>query len=97
MRMYRNSSKNEMSALKLALIITGSIVAASAILLVVLKFLRKKYGSHCECCPEVDDLLDLWESDDDDCHVEIEDGSCNESCEGSCGCGCEKPEDEEKE
>ena len=72
-------------ALKLALIITGSIVAAAGIILLLLKLFKRKHVKlPCDCCSvdswdfEVDFLneLELDDSDEDEtkgCDAEAED------------------------
>ncbi len=78
----RNQSKNSggMSALKLILIITGSIVAAAGIIYLVLKFLKKKNAGKLDCCC----CDDEWEYDDEDLlgDLRFDDEEC-------CDCGCE--------
>lgn len=59
----RNQSKNSggMSALKLILIITGSIVAAAGIIFLILKLIKKNKAEKLDCCC----CDDEWEFDDD--------------------------------
>ena len=71
-----------MSALKLAVIITGSIVAAAAIIMLVMKLCKKKCApKHCACgCDDHDDI-DSWDIDEDALgELELDD---------DCECGCD--------
>ncbi len=58
--------ESSMSPLTLALIITGSIVAAAGIVLLILKLVKKKPAKACacDCCDELDDI-DSWELDEE--------------------------------
>ncbi len=83
----RNSTKNSnFSGLKLALIITGSIVAAAGVLFIFYKIYKKNHPTlddkHC-------DDFDSWELDDDlfaDLDFDDEDGICDCGCSDDCDC-----------
>lgn len=71
-----------MSGLKLALIITGSIVAAAAIIMVICKLCKKKCAhKRCECGCADHDEFDSWDIDEDVLgELELDD---------ECECGCD--------
>ena len=87
--MKNNKKKSGLSALQLALIITGSIIAAAGILFAILQICKKKANKKAAdaCCCE-DDLLDLdeWELDED---ILSELGLDEEEEGEGCCCGCE--------
>lgn len=81
--MKKNTKNSGLSALKLALIITGSIVAAAGIILILAKLIKKKkaIGEGC-CCDCGCDCDDEWFSEDEDYLGDLrydeddEDGCC---------------------
>lgn len=74
----KKSKNSGISPLKLALIITGSIVAAVGIIMLVIKFIKKKQEQKaleagecgCDCCADGwefdEDMLGELDFDDDD-------------------------------
>ncbi|MCI8388088.1 MAG: hypothetical protein HFE63_06425 [Clostridiales bacterium] len=98
MKNCKKCSENSMSALKLILIITGSIVAAVGILCMIMKLCKKK---HCLkpvecCCGHDEDTVDSWDIDEDvldDLILDDDDCGCvecsNPEC-GSCGVAAEE-------
>lgn len=88
--MKKHNKNSGISPLKLALIITGSIVAAAGIIFVVVKLIKKAEekkalaACDCGCCDCCDDAWDF--GDDDilgDLRFDEEDADC---CEGGCDC-----------
>jgi hypothetical protein len=67
MKKYNKCGQNEMSALKLAMIITGSIVAAAGIILIIMRVCKKKHQHKVhDCCCGIDaDEADSWDIDED--------------------------------
>ncbi len=76
------------SALKLALIITGSIVAAAGIILLIVKLCKKSGAKHvCDCCCDELDNSDSWDIDEDALgELELDDDCCDGDCTDCCGC-----------
>ena len=74
-----------MRALKLALIITGSIVAAVGIVILILKLCKKKCHANqvCDCCCDESESNDSWDIDEDALgELELDDDDC---CCDECG------------
>ena len=82
--MKNKKNCGSMSALKLALIITGSIVAAAGIVVLILSICKKKcHKKHvCDCCGETESN-DSWDIDEDALsELELDDDDC---CCDECG------------
>lgn len=81
----KNCKKNcgSMSALKLALIITGSIVAAAGVVALILSLCKKKHHvkNHvCDCC-DAPESSDSWDIDEDALgELELDDDCCCDEC-----------------
>ena len=91
----KKNKNSGMSALKLALIITGSIVVAAGIIFAVVSLIKKhrerKALAACDCC---DCCEDDWSFDDDmlgELRFDDEDEDEHEHC---CACGCADCESE---
>lgn len=84
------------SALKLALIITGSIVAAAGIIMLIIKLCKKSGAKHiCDCCCDELDNNDSWDIDEDALgELELDDDCCEDCSCCECGCGDADAEDE---
>ncbi len=84
--MRKHNKNSGISPLKLALIITGSIVAAAGIIFVVVKLLKKAdekralAACDCGCCDCCDDG---WEFDED-MMGELRFDEDEECCDGAC-------------
>lgn len=68
MKKYKRCGQNEsMNALKLAIIITGSIVAAAGIILIIMRIYRKNHQHKIhDCCCGIDgEEADSWDIDED--------------------------------
>ena len=67
MKKYKKCGQNEsMNALRLAIIITGSIVAAAGIILIIMRFCKKSHPHKIhECCGIDSDEADSWDIDED--------------------------------
>lgn len=79
---------DNMSALKLILIITGSIIAAAGILCLLMQLCKKKHHKKvCGCCDDECDTIDSWDIDEDVLsELELDDDE-------DCGCTeCSNPE-----
>ena len=80
-------------ALKLALIITGSIVAAGIILLLLKLFKRKHVKLPCDCCCDDHESDDSWDIDEDVLNeLELDDSDEDETK----GCDAEAEDTEEE-
>ena len=82
--MKNKKNCESMSALKLALIITGSIVAAAGIVVLILSICKKKcHKKHvCDCC-DAPESNDSWDIDEDALgELELDDDDC---CCDECG------------
>lgn len=89
-----NRKSDSMSALKLALIITGFIVAAAGIVLLIVKLCKKKCHTKkvCDCCFDDEESIDSWDIDEDALgELELDD-DCDCCCDS-----CEKEETAEAE
>ena len=82
-----------MSALKLALIITGSIVAAAGIVLLIVKLCKKKCHTKrvCDCAGDFG-TNDSWDIDED----ALGDLELDDDCDCDCCCGDDAEEEIEK-
>lgn len=68
MQKYKKNYQSEsMNALKLALIITGSVVAAAGIIMILMHMCKKKHHrkAHGCCCGIENDVSDSWDIDED--------------------------------
>lgn len=81
-------------ALKLALIITGSIVAAAGIILLLLKLFKRKHVKlPCDCCCDDHESDDSWDIDEDVLNeLELDDSDEDETK----GCDAEAEDTEEE-
>lgn len=84
---------DSMSALRLALIITGSIVAAAGVILLIVKLCKKKSHTSkaCECHDDFSSN-DSWDIDED----ALGDLELDDDCDCDCCCGA-NPEQETEE
>ncbi|MBQ8551851.1 MAG: hypothetical protein IJ428_03450 [Clostridia bacterium] len=90
--MRKHNKNSGISPLKLALIITGSIVAAAGIIFVAVKLVKKaqekKALAACDCECGCDCCDDAWEFDDDmlgELRFDEDEDCCEDDCEcGSC-------------
>ena len=91
--MKNNKKKVGLSALQLALIITGSIIAAAGIVVVILQILKKKANKKAAeacCCDELDDL-EGWDIDEDILsELDLEEDGCCCECADCTACETEE-------
>ncbi len=87
--------KNQFSALKLILIITGSIIAAAGVIYAICKFCKK----NCKCCNPFKDELDgdEWWNDDDSDVLSSFDTEEPDECDCCDCCDCEDKTEEAEE
>ena len=90
----KNCKKNceSMGAVKLALIITGSIVAAAGVILLLIKLCKKKCHTKkvCDSCHEDLGPSDSWDIDED----VLGDLELDDDCDCCCDCEGEDSEDD---
>ena len=93
MKKIQRCESGSASAPKLVLIITGSIIAAAGILLLIMKLCKKKHACklHDFCCHDDSDSIDSWDIDEDalsELELDDEDETCEAcGCDDSCDCG----------